>query len=87
MDARTSIAIGIIAALIAVFVVSIPVIYLVSSGGQSIFLPIFEIIIPALAIPLIVVLIFVVPKRIITAITPTTELLKFIYLFIWQYLC
>jgi hypothetical protein len=72
MDARTSIAIGIIAALIGVFVVSIPVIYLLSSGGQSVFLPIFEIIIPALAIPLIVVLVFIVPKRIKTAITPTT---------------
>jgi hypothetical protein len=72
MNARTSIAIGIIAALIAVFVVSIPVIYLLSSGGQSIFLPIFEIIIPALAVPLIVVLVFVLPKRTITAMTPPT---------------
>ena len=69
MNARTSIAIGIIAALIAVFVVSIPVIYSLSSGGQNIFSPIFEIIIPALAIPLIVVLVFIVPKR----ITPTTS--------------
>ncbi len=73
MDARTSIAIGIIAALIAVFVVSIPVIYSLSSGGQNIFSPIFEIIIPALAIPLIVVLVFIVPKRIKTTITPTTS--------------
>jgi hypothetical protein len=72
MDARTSIAIGIIAALIAVFVVSIPVIYSLSSRGQNIFSPIFEIIIPALAIPLIVVLVFVVPKRMTTTITPTT---------------
>jgi hypothetical protein len=72
MDARTSIAIGIIAALIAVFVVSIPVIYLLSSGGQNIFVPIFEIIIPALAVLLIVVLVFVLPKRTITAMTPTT---------------
>ena len=72
MNARTSIAIGIIAALIAVFVVSIPVIYLLSSGGQNIFVPIFEIIIPALAVLLIVVLVFVLPKRTITAMTPTT---------------
>jgi hypothetical protein len=72
MNARTSIAIGIIAALIAVFVVSIPVIYLLSSGGQNIFVPIFEIFIPALAVLLIVVLVFVLPKRTITAMTPTT---------------
>jgi hypothetical protein len=72
MDARTNIAIGIIAALVAVFVVSIPVIYLLSSGGQNIFVPIFEIIIPALAVLLIVVLVFVLPKRTITAMTPTT---------------
>lgn len=71
MDARTSIAIGIIAALVGLFVVSIPVIYLLISRGQSIFLSIFEVIIPALAVPLIVVLVFVLPKRTITsAMTP-----------------
>ncbi len=63
MNFRTKGAIAAIAGMIALLYILSPVPYLLGAGKPPSVLPIFQIVIPALAFPLIVLLVFLVPKR------------------------
>jgi cytochrome bd-type quinol oxidase subunit 2 len=58
-------AIAAIAGMIALLYVFSPIPYLLSADNPSSALPVFQIIIPALTFPLIVLLVFAVPKRVV----------------------
>jgi hypothetical protein len=63
MNRRTKGAIAAIAGMIALLYILSPVPYVLGAGKPPSVLPIFQIIIPALAFPLIALLVFIVPKR------------------------
>lgn len=65
MNLRRKGAIVAIASMIAILYVLSPVPYLLSADRPSSILPVFQIVIPALAFPLIALLVFAVPKRVI----------------------
>lgn len=65
MNFRMKGAIAAIAGMFALLYVFSPIPYLLGGGNQAPALPIFQIIIPALAFPLIVLLVFAVPKRVV----------------------
>lgn len=65
MNLRRKGAIAAIVGMVALLYVFSPIPYLLSADNQSSSLPVFEIIIPALAFPLIMLLVFAVPKRVV----------------------